>query len=108
MNYRDNPAYAERFYELEAEYIEARLTIHQGQPLELNHQLRQSLGRVAQKVQEALDDDAISTEDDVARFCADEAKKVLKRNRNYANKNNYAYTLFYLSCLWLSKTETCH
>ncbi len=83
--------------------------ISRRESLPLTNQLREALANIAQEVQRALNDDAVFTEDDVDMFCANEAKKALKGKQN-ANKdaNNYAFTLFDLSCFWLSETENCH
>ncbi len=78
--------------------------------LALVNQLRQSLGRVAQEVQDAFNDGAVVMEDDLTMLCADEAEKTIKEQRGCAKKTteNYAHTLFYFSSTWLSDTRICH
>ncbi len=109
MDYIGSQACVDRLEELKNEQAQAHNMISRGEFLPLTNQLREALANIAQEVQRALNDDAVFTEDDVAMLCAHEAKKALEGKQN-ANKdaNNYAFTLFDLSCLWLSKTETCH
>ncbi len=84
--------------------------INRGCLLVLDKQLRQSLGRVAQEVQDAFNDGAVVIDDDLAMLCADEAKEALKGKSGRLNEvtSTYTDTLCHYSGLWLSETQTCH
>lgn len=106
----NSPACAERFDELEVEYIQAHDMINRGCLLVLNDLLRKSLSRVAHEVQGAFNDGAIPITKDIVMFCASEAKKAWEENRDRPKEeiDNDAHTLSYYSGLWLSETQTCH